>query len=453
MMCFKSISITILMGLCAPLTFAETISEILPNGLKVIIKEDKRAPVVVSQIWYRIGSIDEITAKTGVSHVLEHMMFKGTKDVPAGEFSRRIAALGGNDNAFTSRNQTVYYQNFAAAALPEVLKLEADRMANLNFSDKDFANEIKVVQEERRLRTDDQPSGVLWEAIYANALIANPARNPVIGWMSDLENMTPNDARAWYKQWYTPSNATLVLVGDMDAAKTLNDVKQIFGKVKKTELPERRPQPEPTQNGIKRVTVHAPSELPFLTLSYQVPHLQKLTDKTPYALAVLSAVLDGHAASRLEKRLVREAHVATSVGTSYDFFNRGESLFTITGVPAQNVNLDQLETALRNQIADIAKNGVSEKELQMIHTQIEASKTYEKDSISSQAMSIGTMENYGFSYKDEAEIDRRMMQVTSAEIQEAAKMLVDNKLTIVTLLPEPSSSATNANIQDQTNIR
>ena len=322
---FKSISITILIGLCAPLTFAQTISEVLPNGLKVIIKEDKRAPVVVSQIWYNIGSVDEITGTTGVSHVLEHMMFKGTKSVPAGEFSRRIAALGGNDNAFTNRNQTVYYQNFAASALPEVLKLEADRMANLNFSDTDFKNEIKVVQEERRMRTDDQPSGVLWEAIYANALIANPARNPVIGWMSDLENMTADDARDWYKQWYTPSNATLVLVGDMDAAKTLNDIKQTFGKIKsKTVLPVRRPQPEPAQNGIKRVTVHAPSELPFLTLTYQVPRLQKLDDKTPYALYILSAVLDGQAASRLEKRLVRQEHLATGVGANYDFFTRGE---------------------------------------------------------------------------------------------------------------------------------
>lgn len=437
MMRFKSISIAIFISLCLPQVHAQIISQVLPNGLKVIIKEDKRAPVIVSQLWYRIGSVDEITGKTGLSHVLEHMMFKGTKTVPAGEFSRRIAAMGGYDNAFTNRNQTVYYQTFAASALPQVLKLEADRMVNLNFSDTDFTNEIKVVQEERRLRTDDQPSGVLWEAIYANALIANPARNPVIGWMSDIEHLTAADARDWYQKWYTPSNATLILVGDMNAEHTLKQVQQIFGAIKtKKALPERTPQPEPKQNGSKRITVYAPSELPFLTLSYQVPHLQKITDKMPYALVILASILDGHAASRLEKRLVRQQHIATSVAASYELFNRGESLFTLVGIPAQNITLKQMETALKAQIADIATHGVSQNELDLIHTQIQAGKIYQLDSISTQAMTMGNLEGAGFSYKEDVTVDQNLMQVTTAEVQAAAATLVDNQLTIVTLLPK-----------------
>jgi zinc protease len=195
---------------------AEVLEQTLPNGLKVIVKTDRRAPVVVSQVWYRAGSMDETYGTTGVAHVLEHMMFKGTKEVPAGEFSKRIAAAGGRENAFTARDHTAYFQTLQKDRLELALKLEADRMANLTLSAEDYAKEINVVMEERRMRTEDDPQAKLSEALMATAYQSHPYRHPVIGWMDDLKNMTVADARRWYATWYAPNNATLVVAGDVD---------------------------------------------------------------------------------------------------------------------------------------------------------------------------------------------------------------------------------------------
>src|SRR5581483_7432355 len=189
----------------------------LDNGLQVLVKEDHRSPVVVSMVWYRAGSMDESTGTTGVAHVLEHMMFKGTTDIAPGEFSKMIARAGGRDNAFTNRDTTVYHQQLHKSQLALALRLEADRMANLLLPKEEFDKEIRVVMEERRLRTEDQPRSLLYEQFMATAYQAHPYRTPVIGWMKDLENMTVQDARDWYRRWYTPANATLVVVGDVDA--------------------------------------------------------------------------------------------------------------------------------------------------------------------------------------------------------------------------------------------
>ena len=197
-------------------TFAQTLSQTLPNGLKIIVKEDRRAPVAVSQIWYKVGSVDEKPGKSGLSHALEHMMFKGTPSVPSGEYSSRIARLGGDDNAYTNRSETVYYANIASANLPEVLKLEADRMHNLNFSDKEFATEMNVIREERRQRTEDDAGGKMWEQIYLNSFTLPSMKASIIGYMEDLHTLRADDLRAWYKQFYAPNNAVLVIVGDVD---------------------------------------------------------------------------------------------------------------------------------------------------------------------------------------------------------------------------------------------
>ena len=219
--------------------FAETVSKTLDNGLKVIVREDARAPVVVTQLWYKVGSVDEEAGKTGLSHVLEHMMFKGTPTVPSGEYSKRITAMGGELNAYTNRDETVYYQTVAKQHLPEVLQMEADRMVNLGFSNKDYVNELEVVKEERRLRTDDSPSGRLYEKLYQTAFTTSGNKSPIIGSMDDLTHMTGDDARAWYRKWYAPNNATMVIVGDVNAKQAIKQVENAFGALKPSALPSR----------------------------------------------------------------------------------------------------------------------------------------------------------------------------------------------------------------------
>ncbi|MHB8915903.1 MAG: M16 family metallopeptidase, partial [Thiobacillus sp.] len=207
----------LLLGVISLAAQAGIVDTTLPNGLRVIVKEDHRAPVMVSQVWYRAGSVDEFNGTTGVAHVLEHMMFKGTKTIPAGEFSKRIAAAGGRENAFTSRDHTAYFQQMHKDKLELSLQLEADRMANLVIDDPTFAKEIQVVMDERRMRTDDNPQSVLYERLMAAAYQAHPYQRPIIGWMNDLEQMTGQDARDWYARWYSPNNATLVVAGDVNA--------------------------------------------------------------------------------------------------------------------------------------------------------------------------------------------------------------------------------------------
>ncbi|SMF51917.1 M16 family metallopeptidase [Pseudogulbenkiania subflava] len=425
----------VFLGVCGVVS-AEPVEAVLDNGMKIVVQRDERAPVAVSQLWYRVGSVDEVNGRTGLSHLLEHMMFKGTPTVPAGEFSRLIAQAGGKDNAFTSRDYTVYFQQLAADKLPLALKLEADRMHNLSFKDSDFTSELQVVKEERRMRTDDQPAGIMAETLFANAFVANPVRYPVIGWMDDLDHMKPDDLRQWYHHWYGPNNATLVVVGDVDPQAVIAEARRQFGPLKPVALPERRPQIEPEQKGERRVSVKAVSPLPSLTLAWQVPRLEKVDAQRPYALYMLSAILDGQAASRLPRRLVREQRVATEVSADYDMLGRGGALFSLSGVPAQGKALAQLEQALRQEMAHIARDGVSERELERVRLQLQAGRIYEKDSMFAQAMRIGNLESIGFSWRDDATIDANIAKVSAEQVRQAARSLVDDHLTVVTLLPQ-----------------
>ena len=274
---------------------ADTYEYQLNNGLKLIVREDHRAPTVAHMVWYRAGSMDEVNGKTGVAHVLEHMMFKGTHKVKSGEFSRLVAAVGGRENAFTSRDYTAYFQQVEKSKLENVIKLEADRMSNLNFDDAEFFKEIQVVMEERRLRTEDNPSSLLNESLMATAYMSSPYRHPVIGWMNDLQNMKPVDARDWYRSWYAPNNATVVVAGDVDAKKVLALVEKYYGAAAAHELPVRKPQIEPPQKGIKQVQVKAPADNAQLAMAWKAPRLEpgKLDDVEPYALELLTAGLDG----------------------------------------------------------------------------------------------------------------------------------------------------------------
>ena len=438
----KLLSYLCVVGLSLPLaSFAasEAQEKMLSNGLKVIVKEDHRAPVVVSQVWYKAGSMDETNGTTGVAHVLEHMMFKGTKSVPSGEFSRRIAAAGGRENAFTNRDHTAYFQTLEKSKLELALKLEADRMQNLVLSDAEFTKEIEVVRNERRWRTDDKPHGMVYEQFMAAAFNAHPYRWPVIGWMNDLEQMTTQDARTWYQRWYAPNNAVLVVAGDVSADQVFKLAQKYFGSFKAKSLPLRKPQAEPLQDGTRRLTVKAPAKLPYLLMGWKTPVLRNAAkDNDPYALEMLAGVLSANAAARLPQSLVRDSRIAQDADAGYDSVQRGPGLFMIDATPSEGKTVAELETAIRVELDKIKRDGVTEEELNRVKAQIIASKVYQRDSVFYQGMQIGEMETAGLSHRD---IDTRLEKlkaVTADAVQAAAKRyLVDDQLTVATLDPQP----------------
>jgi len=436
---FKSLAVIVLLSAVA--AHAEVFEKTLSNGLKVVIKEDHRAPVVVQQVWYRAGSIDERTGTTGVAHVLEHMMFKGTKKVPAGEFSKRIAAAGGRENAFTNDDYTAYFQQLEKSKLPLAMELEADRMQNLDLSQAEFAKEIKVVMEERRMRTDDEPHALLNEKLMAAAYQEHPYKNPVIGWMNDLLAMNASDAREWYQTWYAPNNAILVVAGDVKADEIFKLAQKYYGPIKAHKLPERKPQNEPAQTGIKRIVIKAPAELPFLVMAYHAPQLLDAEkDWKPYALEVLSGILDGNESARLNKSLVREQQLASSAGAGYDSTSRGPGMFELEGTPSTGKTVAELEAGLREQIALLIKDGVSEEELKRVKAQVMSSEVYKRDSLFYQAMQIGQLEAIGLGSKAIPIMLRKLQEVTAQQVQDVAReFLQDDNLSVAVLDPQPLS--------------
>ena len=412
----------------------------LDNGLKIVVQEDHRAPVVVSQVWYRAGALDEVNGKTGVAHVLEHMMFKGTKAVPAGKFSRLIAAAGGKENAFTAQDQTTYYQQLEKSNLPLSIKLEADRMANLNLTDEEFAKEIKVVMEERRWRTEDKPQSKVNEQFNSTIYHVHPYGRPVVGWMNDLENMTAADAREWYNTWYAPNNATLVVVGDVNAQDVLKLAKQYFGPLKPHALPARKPQVEPEQKGERRVVVKAQAKLPYVLMGFHVPSLQDADkDVDPYALEILAGVLNGNASARLNQNLVRQSQIAIDVDAGYDMVQRGrQSIFVLDGTPSEGSSVAELEAAILNEVEKIKTGGVTEEELQRVKAQVIAADVYQRDSMFYQAMQIGNLETAGFSWRILKDYPAKLQAVTAEQVQLVAKKYFNkDNLTVATLDPQP----------------
>ena len=417
----------------------------LSNGLRLIVREDHRAPTVAHMVWYRAGSIDEVNGRTGVAHVLEHMMFKGTDKVKSGEFSRLVAAVGGRENAFTSRDYTAYFQQVEKSKLDEVMKLEADRMSNLKFDDAEFLKEIQVVMEERRLRTEDNPSSLLYESLMATAYISSPYRYPVVGWMNDLVNMKASDARDWYRSWYKPNNATVVIAGDVDPKVILQAVEKYYGTASARELPERKPQTEPLQKGMKRVQVKAPADSARLAMAWKVPKLRPsaLDDNEPYALELLTAVLDGYDNARLNRKLIKQERVVNDVGVGYDMISRGPELFLISASMAKGKTVEQAENSIRKALKELVDNGILESELKRIKVRILSEQIYKRDSIFGQAMEIGSTEMAGFSWRDIDLMLEKMQTITPAQVQAVAKKyLVDEVLTIAVLDPQARQSST-----------
>jgi len=430
-----------LMLVCVSISVrAETVAQrTLPNGLNMLVKEDHRSPVIVTMVWYRAGSMDEVSSTTGVAHMLEHMMFKGTKSVPAGEFSRTIARAGGRENAFTSHDYTAYYQQLHNSKLSLALELEADRMSNLNFAQDEFAREMNVVMEERRSRTDDNPHAQVHEQMMATVYMAHPYRTPIIGWMNDLQNMQLADARAWYEKWYTPNNATLVVAGDVKPDDVFKLGEKYFGALPSRTPPARKVQTEPPQAGIKRIIVKAQAELPYVAMAYHAPSLRDVEhDWEPYALAVLSGILDGSDASRLNRELVRKMRVADSANANYDMLNRGPALFFLDGVPAAGKTVQDVEAALREQIRLLVTEGVSNDELMRVKAQVTAAQVYARDSVYYQAMRIGMLQTIGLPYDSSDLQVRKLQQVTAEQVRDVArKYLVDDNLTVAVLDPQP----------------
>lgn len=444
----KTVSLAGLLALCmsthAVLAQADIEQKTLKNGLKVIVQEDHRAPVVVSQVWYRAGSLDEVNGKTGVAHVLEHMMFKGTKKVPVGMFSRQIAAAGGKENAFTSKDYTCYFQQLEKSRLPLSFQLESDRMANLQITDAEFAKEIEVVKEERRWRTEDKPQSRVNEQFESSVYRAHPYGRPVVGFMNDLENMTADDAREWYRTWYAPNNATVVVVGDVKAKEVFALAEKTFGQLKAKPLPVRKPQLEPAQIGERRAIVKAPAKLPYFVMGFHTPALKNGVayseqDWEPYALEVLSSILSGNDASRLNQKLVREQAIALEIDTGYDSTNRGQtSTFEVAASPSEGISQEDLIKAIWAQIEEVKNHGVTAAELHRIKAAVIAADVYKRDSMFYQAMQIGQLETMHYPLSLLQNNAARVQAVTSEQVQAVAKKyLVPDQMTLVSLDPQP----------------
>ena len=421
---------------------------ILPNGLTLIVKPDLRAPTAVHMLWVRVGAMDEVDGTSGVAHVLEHMMFKGTADVKPGEFSRRVAALGGRENAFTSKDYTGYYQQIPSNRLEDVMKLEADRFARNQWTDDEFAKEIEVVKEERRLRTEDSPRSLMHESLNATVFMASPYRRPIVGWMSDLQAMTPADARDFYRRWYVPANAVVVVAGDVDVLKVRRLAEKYYGSLPARAVPPRKPREEPLQAGIRRMEFKAPAEQTYLSMAFKVPGLESLEgtqtgssadNADALALTVLAAVLDGYSGARLDRALTQgDNRVADSVGAYNGLWGRGPQLFMLEGVPAQGKTAEQVELALREQVARVAREGVTETELNRVKTQWVAGEVYKLDSVFNQARELGSNWVQGLPLDAGELLIGRLRAVTADQVKAvAAKYFGDDQLTVAVLQPQP----------------
>jgi zinc protease len=411
----------------------------LDNGMKIIVKEDHRSPVVVSQVWYKVGGSYEHNGITGVSHALEHMMFKGTENLAPGKFSEIIAANGGRENAFTGKDYTAYFQTIASDRLELCLRLEADRMRNLILDAEEFKKEIEVIKEERRMRTEDDPTALTYERFNAVAFLNSPYAQPIIGWMQDLDSMTIDDLSRWYRTWYAPNNATLVVSGDVDARQVYALAKTWFGPLQPSDIPPLKPRREVEQQGERRITVKAPATVPYLMMGYQVPVLNTLDQPwEAYALEVLAGVLDGGNSSRLSDELVRGKAIAAQAGAGYDLYARQDTLFLLSAAPSKSVSLPQLEQALLEQVGKLQQQPPSAAELERVKAQVMAFAVYEQDSTFYQAMQLGMLETIGLGWEKKADYLHKIQAVTAEQVQQVArKYLSRDRLTVAVLDPLP----------------
>ncbi|WP_122520948.1 M16 family metallopeptidase [Pseudomonas viridiflava] len=412
----------------------------LDNGLKVIVREDHRAPVVISQIWYKVGSSYEMPGQTGLSHALEHMMFKGSSKTGPGESSLILRTLGAEENAFTDSDCTVYYQELARDRLSVAFELEADRMATLTLPADEFSLEIEVIKEERRLNTDDVPKAKARERFNALAFPTSGYHNPTIGWMADLERMKIEELRHWYETWYAPNNATLVVVGDVQPDEIKALAERFFGPIPRREVPPSKRPLELAEPGERKITLHLETQLPRLFYGFNVPGLATADDqRSANALRMIAALLSGGNGSRFPARLLRGEELVSAASSSYDAFTRGDSLFTISAIPniQKNKTLTDVEAGIWRLLDDLKATPPSTDELERVLAQVIANLVYERDLISSQATTLGKLETAGLSWKLMEDELESLQNVTPQDIQNAASTyFIRERLSIAHVLPE-----------------
>ncbi|MBK1642673.1 peptidase M16 [Chromatium okenii] len=430
-----------------PLNAATTVVEYtLANGLKILVKPDHRAPILTSQLWYHIGSSYEHEGITGISHALEHMMFQGTTRFAPNEFSHIIAQHGGEENAFTGNDYTAYYENLANDRLEIAFELEAERMRQLTLGQTEFAKEMEVIKEERRMRTDDDPQALVYERFAAVAYDVSPYRHPVIGWANDLEQLQAHELREWYRQWYAPNNATLVVAGDIAPEQVLALATTHFGPLKAEVLTPPKLPLEPEQRGEKRLLVKAPAKEPYVLMGYKTPVLRTAAAAwEPYALEMLASVLDGGSSARFARELVRGQQLAASVGASYDAFERLPGMLLFDAVPANGHSVAEVEQAVRAQIARLHTELVSDAELARVRTQVIAAEIYKQDALFAQALQLGRLVAVGLDWRLGEQYVAQLAAVTPAQIQAVAqKYLIPDRLTVAVLEPQPLAAAPSA---------
>lgn len=414
----------------------------LDNGLKLIVREDHRAPTLVVQVWYKVGSSYEPNGLTGISHALEHMMFKGTTKVPDGEFSRIVALHGGEDNAFTTSDYTAYYQKYTADKLELALELEADRMANLVLKPESFAQEIRVIMEERRLRTDDNPQALARERFMTMTWPTSSARQPTIGWMSDLQKLKVEDLKQWYETWYAPNNATIVVAGDVKSDDVRKMVDHYFAAIPSRTIPDVDMPKELPEPGDRRITLQFSGKVPALYLAYNVPSLLTGKPGDAEALRMMAGVMDEGMSARLETRLVRDQRIAAAVNSGYDAFDRGDTLFMVTAVPAPGKTMEQLEQAILAEIEKLKTEAISDGDLQRVYAGYLSGEVFQRDSVQAQAMNIGSLESSGYSWKVQDEWLKKLKDVTADQVRQVAQtFLVPSRRSIMYLLPTSEEKA------------
>jgi zinc protease len=401
--------------------FAETTEKTLENGLRVIVKPDHRARVVTSQIWYKVGSGDEPQGITGISHALEHMMFQGTALHPKGEFSRMIAEAGGNENAATTRDYTVYYQTVSADQLSLCFSLEADRMQHLMLSPDNFKREKEVIKEERRLRTDDNPQALFFEKISQMIFKNMSYEHAPIGWLRDIDHLQVSDLQQWYQQHYAPNNAIIIVVGDVKPKKVFEAAEHYFGHIPKQNLLA-RPSALPVIHGPNNVLLHLSAQWPWVTMGFYVPSLATATDRLDaYTLVVLSAILNDGNPERLTGDLVRRQAMAVRASTSYDLVSRLGGLFFVTATPLDKQKIPALEKALLNHIERLKTQTISDAELARVKTSLIANYLYDQDEMAAQADLLGELAILDLPISLVDDFKRNVQQVTAGDCQRVAK--------------------------------
>ncbi len=411
----------------------------LSNGLKVLLVEEPKAPVVTIQVWYKVGSRNEPSGKSGISHMVEHMMFKGTPAIGPKQFSLTVQRNGGHDNAFTTSDYTAYYEDFAADRVLLGLRLEADRMAHLLLEEKEFLPERQVVLEERRLRIEDQPANLLAEVQRAAAFLAHPYRWPVIGWTSDIEGYTREDLVQYFRTYYAPNNATLIVAGDIRREALLPKIEELFGAIPRGPEPPKVVTVEPRQRGERRATLMKDAELPLIFAVYHVPNV---THPDSFALEMLATVLGGGQSARLYQRVVYEKQLASFVSADYSGVHVDPYLFDLSAGPLPGKPVEEVERALYAEVERVQREPVSEVELQKAKNQIASQFVFAEDSVHRLASLLGAYESVE-SWRLLAGYLDGIQKVTAADVMRVARqyLAADNRTTAILIPTRPVSPA------------